>query len=142
MPPTVRDHMTLLPSTIEASEPISVAHQQMRAHDIRHLPVLERGELVGIVTARDLQILECFQQIDQLATPVRAAMTRDPFTVAEDTPLEDVVHAMALHKHGSALVMRGSRVVGIFTAIDALHVLGDFLHRAPTSTRWGHVTER
>jgi len=142
MAPIVRDHMTLLPSTIDASESISAAHQQMRAHDIRHLPVLDNGELVGIVTARDLQILECFKQVDQLATPVRSAMTRDPYTVAEDASLEDVVHAMALHKHGSALVVRGSRVIGIFTAIDALRVLSDFLHRAPSSTRWGHVLER
>jgi acetoin utilization protein AcuB len=139
MVPTVRDHMTLLPNTIEASEPLAIAHQQMRAHDIRHLPVLDAGQLVGIVTARDLQIIECFRQVDQLATPVRIAMTRAPFTVPEDTPLEDVVHAMALHKHGSALVVREGRVVGIFTAIDAMRVLADFLHRAPTSTRWGHV---
>ena len=139
MAPTVRDYMTFTPHTIDAGSSLASAHQQMRAHGFRHLPVLEKGELVGIVTTRDLHILECFKQVDQSKTPVRDAMTRAPYTVAAEEPLEEVARSMALHKHGSAVVTENGRVVGIFTVIDALRALADALHHAPTSTRWGHV---
>jgi acetoin utilization protein AcuB len=141
MAPIVRDYMTHAPHTIEASEPLATADRQMRAHGIRHLPVLENGALVGIVTARDIHMLTCFKQVDALKTSVRDAMTRAPFTVAPAAPLEDVAHAMAMHKHGSAIVTESGRVVGIFTSVDALRALVDALHRAPTSNRWGHLVE-
>ena len=139
MSPTIREYMTPSPHTVEADQPLTVAHQLMRAHDIRHLPVMERGELVGIVTSRDLHVLEGFKEVDRLTTPVRIAMTRFPFTVAADAPLEDVAHEMATHKHGSAIVVESGHVLGIFTTVDALRALAESLHHAPTSTRWGHV---
>jgi len=140
---SIREYMTAPPQLIEADEPLFSAHQRMRAFNVRHLPVIERGKLVGLVTARDLQIIESFKEIDWRKTPVREAMTPAPFTVAAEASLDEVARTMAIHKYGSAIVVRDGLVVGIFTAADALRALVDVLdrleHHAPTSTRWGHV---
>src|SRR5690242_1905417 len=56
--PTVDRYMTPSPHTIGQDEPLSAAHELMRAHSIRHLPVLEGRALVGLVSLGDLHLLE------------------------------------------------------------------------------------
>lgn len=142
---SIREYMTSPAQLIEAHEPLLAAHQRMRAFNVRHLPVMEGGKLVGLVTARDLQIIESFKDADMRKTAVREAMTPAPFTVHAEASLDDVARTMAIHKYGSAIVVSDGRVIGIFTAADALRALVDALerleHHAPTSTRWGHVVE-
>ena len=55
-PPTTRlgDVMTADPDTIEASAPIIEAIRRMDEFCYRHMPVLERGRLIGVVSWRDL----------------------------------------------------------------------------------------
>ncbi len=144
MTPTIREYMTATPQTIGAGQSMLTAHQMMRAFSVRHLPVLDRGKLLGIVTDRDLQLLESFRGVDQRTTPVSDAMTQDPFTCHPDDPVEHVARIMAQRKFGCALVVDEGKVVGIFTMTDATRALADALHalsEAPTSTRWGHVIE-
>lgn len=126
---TVRDYMTPAARTIGADQPMAAAHRAMRARRIRHLPVLERGRLVGIVTERDLHLVETLRDVDPDRVPVEEAMTPDPYAVAPDTPLVEVVEAMARRKLGSAVVVDGGRVVGMFTVVDALQALAELLRR-------------
>ena len=51
---TIDQVMTPQPYTIGRDQTLATAHQMMRAHLVRHLPVLEHSELVGIVSQRDL----------------------------------------------------------------------------------------
>jgi acetoin utilization protein AcuB len=139
---TVRDYMTPAPKTIDAEECLAAAHQRMRAFNVRHLPVISGGKLVGVVTARDMQILETHSAVGARTTDVREAMTPAPFCVRPDASLEEVVRTMAMHKYGSAIVTSNEgEVVGIFTSADALRALAETLHdlQPPTSNRWGHV---
>ena len=94
----------------------------MQAHGIHHLPVLERGALVGIVTERDLRLsLACSSP--SATVRVRDAMNRDPFIVGPDSPMSDVARLMADRRIDSAVVMSAGKVVGIVCAFDALHAL-------------------
>ena len=127
--PSVSHYMTKQPWTIERTASLADAHRLMREHKIRHLPVLDEGRLVGVVTQRDLHLLETIGDVDTNESTVEEAMTEHPFIVTGDTALDDVVEIMADHKYGSVIVMGRAGVEGIFTAVDACHVLADILRR-------------
>jgi acetoin utilization protein AcuB len=129
---TIADHMTECPLTIGKDQPLSVAHRLMREHRIRHLPVLHMGSLVGIVTDRDLRLVETLADVDPDQATIEEAMTPDPYAAAPETPLEEVVAVMCEHKYGSAVVVDRGRVVGVFTVIDALVALRNLLAGQPS----------
>lgn len=123
MATTVREHMSVSPYTIGKDQTLAVASRLMRKHDIRHLPVLEGGALLGILSMRDVYLVKTLADVDDEKVTVEEAMTAEPYAVPPDTTLAEVVTTMAEHKYGTAVVMEGRDVVGIFTTIDALHVL-------------------
>lgn len=116
--------MTGNPRSVRVHETISEALQIMRQADIRHLPVLDAEDrLVGVVSERDLILMETLRSVDPSREPVEEAMTPDPFTIAPGTPLSEVAEQMARHKYGSAVVMDAGRVVGILTTVDLARAL-------------------
>ena len=120
---TVQNLMTPLPQTIEHDQSLAAAHSLMRTHDIRHLPVVKDGRLAGIVSQRDLYLIETLADVDMTEAPVSDAMTTDLYTVEPSTSILEISQAMFAHRYGSALVMEGHTVVGIFTTTDALATL-------------------
>src|SRR5678816_4518961 len=62
--PQMSRYTTRQPWTIRKDARMSQAHELMRAHRIRHLPVLEAGKLVGIVSDRDLHLMETLPRAD------------------------------------------------------------------------------
>lgn len=126
---TIHRFMTTTPHTITTRQTLAEAHQAMRERGIRHLPVVEDGKLVGVVSQRDLYLLETLRGVDVGRELVEEAMSDEPFVVGPDTPLEEVAEAMANRKHGSALVVDRTTVVGIFTSTDALRALVSLLRR-------------
>jgi len=123
----VRSYMTPAPRTIGPLTMLSEAHQLMRTHRIRHLPVLAGDKLVGIVSQRDLLLIESLPGVNSAEVPVEDAMTREVFVVDSAAPLAKVTAEMADRRRGSAVVMRGDRVVGVFTVTDACRVLARLL---------------
>lgn len=129
MPPISR-YMTRQPWTIRRDAPLSQAKAMMQAHQIRHLPVLEGGTLVGMVTERDILRLERFEHLGD-GLLVEDAMAEDLYTADLDQPVDEVVDAMAEHKYGSAVVRnKQNKVEGIFTTVDAMRVFAEVLRRA------------
>lgn len=129
MPPISR-YMTRQPWTIERGATLTAAHEVMRSHAIRHLPVMDAGELVGIVTERDLHLIETLPDADPDEVTVDEAMTETVYVAGPSDEVAEVVERMAAQKLGSVVVMQDRRVEGIFTSIDALHVLSSVLRRA------------
>lgn len=125
--PPISAYMTPTPHSIGPDQPLSLAHEVMREHHVRHLPVLDGGKLVGMVSVRDLHLVETFEDVDPEDVQVEEAMTPEPYTVAPDTPLDQVAAEMAEHKYGSAVVLDGHKVVGVFTTVDACRALTDAL---------------
>ena len=129
--PTISQYMTRQPWTIRRDATMSQAHGLMRKHGIRHLPVLEAGKIVGIVTERDLHLIETLADSDPDEVTVEDAMTEEVYTVAPSDPVDAIVEKMANRKYGSVVVLgRAGSVEGIFTTVDALQVLADVLRRA------------
>lgn len=118
---TIRHHMTDHPHTIGADQPITEAERRMREHHIRHLPVLEGGALVGVISDRDVRLAESLA--GGKSVQVSDAMSSESYAVTPDADTADVVAHMARHRLGSAVVMEGPKVVGIFTTTDALQML-------------------
>jgi acetoin utilization protein AcuB len=120
---TVGALMTPQPVTIGRKERLVTAHRLMRSHRVRHLPVLERGELIGIVTQRDLYFLETIRGVDIDEDIVEDAMTTDTYAVSPDAPISTVARQMARQRYGCAVVIERAKVIGIFTVTDALRVV-------------------
>jgi acetoin utilization protein AcuB len=126
--PTIHDYMTASPLTIGVDQTLAQAHLMMRSHGIRHLPVLSGGKLEGILSDRDISLVEALRDVDPAKVKVEEAMTPILYTVSPDAALEEVAARMAEHKYGSALVVKDGKVVGVFTAVDALRALSELLH--------------
>jgi acetoin utilization protein AcuB len=121
--PRVGQFMTRTPHTINHDQPLARAHELMRAHHIRHLPVLQDGKLLGLVSIRDLHLIETLRDVDPREVPVEDAMAEEPYTVSPEEPLDVVAGIMADHKIGSAVIVDSGEVQGIFTTVDALRAL-------------------
>jgi acetoin utilization protein AcuB len=125
VPRTVADVMSKDPCCIQSTDSLRQAHWTMLTKGVRHLPVLEGERLVGVVSERDLYLVESVRAINAEEEPVSAAMSSPPFTTGPGTLLRDVVHVMRAQRYGSSVVVEGARVVGIFTRNDALRALDD-----------------
>jgi CBS domain-containing protein len=112
--PQIAALMTRHPIAIGPNESVEVAATLMRSCRVRHLPVLEDGTLVGILSVRDVLAAE--------GTPrVGAVMSQAPVeTIAPDASVTEGVERL-LSRHISCLpVLSEGRIAGIFTATDAL----------------------
>jgi CBS domain-containing protein len=127
---TVQEFMTVGPVVIARGRTLSEAHRVMRERAIRHLPVVEAGKLVGVVSQRDLYLLETLEGVDPSTEIVEEAMTRDAFAVPPDAPLDDVAAEMAERRIGSAVVVDRGSVIGLFTTTDALRALAAVQRRS------------
>ena len=125
--PTVQKYMTTSPHSIGTDQTLAKAHEMMRAHDIRHLPVLSGGRIVGMLTDRDLHLIESMDGVDAREVKVDDARATSVYSVSPETPLDEIVATMGEKKYGSAVVMQNSKVVGIFTTVDLCRAFAELL---------------
>jgi acetoin utilization protein AcuB len=133
--PTLELYMTAAPITIEHDQPLSRAHELMREHTIRHLPVLEGGALVGLVSLGDLHLMETLDGVDPREATVGDAMRENPYTASPCAPLRRVAAEMAARRISSAVVVERDQVVGIFTTVDGLRGLSLLLEQVSAAMR-------
>ena len=95
----------------------------MKECQIRHLPIMEGTDLVGIVSQRDIVVHK-----NPGETLLDEIMIKKPFVVSQEESLSAVVSVMAEKKYGCTLVVnKEKQLIGIFTTIDALRLLEKFL---------------
>lgn len=126
--PTVQKYMTPAPHSIGREQPLSRAHAAMSEHRIRHLPVLHGGHLVGMLTERDVALIETLKNVDPTKMTVEDAMSSEVYSVSPDSLLDEVATEMASKKYGSAVVLQNNHVVGILTTVDICRALAELLH--------------
>jgi len=129
----VKDWMTRRVITVDPRTSLPDAHKLMRTNNIRRLPVVERGRLVGIVTRSDireaspseattLSIWEMHYQLSKLSVGV--IMTKDPYTVTPDTTIKDAAKLMYTYKFGGLPVVNDAgELQGIMTESDIFRIL-------------------
>jgi acetoin utilization protein AcuB len=128
---TISQFMTSGPFTIGREQSLAAARQLMHKSHVRHLPVLHGGKLVGVISERELHVIEALPGSKQLS--VEDAMVPDIFLTSEDASLEAVAADMARLKVGSAVVVKDDIVVGVFTAVDGLRALAEVLRAPPAA---------
>lgn len=117
--------MTATPFVVPPSMPIPEVARVMRQKGFNHLPVVNSGVAVGILSDRDIQALAYAPGLDAMVAG--EIMSRSLFCVPAGAPLEDVAREMA-HRHvGAAIVLADGEVKGIFTVTDALVALAAIL---------------
>ncbi|MEO0601941.1 MAG: CBS domain-containing protein, partial [Myxococcota bacterium] len=113
------------PVHVTAETSIIAAQSMMKGHDVRHLPVVDDGAVVGVIREQDLELAATLTASTHL--PVGRLCVHDPLVVETDESLEVVVRRMAALGHDAAVVLRQGRLAGIVTTTD----ITQFLWRDP-----------
>lgn len=125
----VNDLMTAIPYTVAADTPLRHVIELMKTEGCRQLPVLKDGNLIGIVTDRDIRlvmnspmVLHGHWQDEELLDKATAesCMTANPMTVGPDTPAYQAARMLSLYKFGALPVVDDGVLVGIITVTDLL----------------------
>lgn len=110
------------PVTIQVGLSLEDARQRMFEHHIRHLPVVDGGRLVGLLSDRDVGRAEA-SRVPLRQQKVEDVMTTTLYICHPDELLARVATDMANHRYGCAIVVERDHIVGMFTTVDALHRL-------------------
>jgi acetoin utilization protein AcuB len=127
-PPHVREFMTTMPQTIGVRASLAEARRTMAERGVRHLPVVNDGILVGILSEREIALCEALKK-DPDAVEVETAMRGRVFTCGPEAHLHAVAEIMADEKYGSAVIVERDhpvKVLGVFTTVDALRALARY----------------
>jgi len=119
--------------TVDADDSMLDATKILKEHNIRHLPVLEKGKLVGVITDRDLKraspsdatSLEAHELLYLIANiKVREIMTKNPITVPYNYTIEEAAEILLQAKiSGMPVVDKDGDVIGTITQTDLFKVL-------------------
>ena len=126
-PPKLKTAMTPFPYSIEPDASLAEARKMMEEHQVRHLPVTENHELVGIITDSDLRRAPPKGRKASGKQAVRDRYVTDVYVVDLNEPIENVLLTMAERRIGSAVVTRKGRLAGVFTSVDACRCLGEYI---------------
>ena len=128
----IRDMMTKNPMTVDSETLVLDAQKIMKENNIRRLPVVDKGKLVGMITKHDL--LEAspspatslsIHELNYLLSKmkVKGIMTKNPLTLTPDTPFEEALRIGQEKKVGSFPIVDKGKVVGIATESDIVRFL-------------------
>jgi CBS domain-containing protein len=108
------DQMTRKLVTVSPDDTLVKAKALMDSHNFRHLPVVEDGKLVGILSNNDIR------WHGHLTATVAQAMTPAPVTVTPETTIDEAARLMLRRKINAVLVVDSGAPVGIITTSDIL----------------------
>jgi len=132
----VRDLMQTEVVTLEVGDTLDLADDIMRLGRIRHMPVTAHGQLVGILSQRDLfraaissalQLRPAAEREWLAKIHVREVMTTKVFTIDPDAPVHDAVTRMIEKRVGCLPVVQTSQLVGLLSESDCLRFLARLL---------------
>lgn len=121
----VKEMMRRPVTVVSATATLGEACELLQERGFRHLPVMDHGHLVGILTDRDLRFAtsSLCQSPRTAQDPVSSAMSSPPLTADPLDPVEDAARIMREHKIGCLPVLDGTELVGILTGMDLLDAL-------------------
>lgn len=108
--------MTRHPETVSPDNTLAKAKEMMDVAGFRRLPVVKDGEVVGMLTERNLREHTGYLE----STKVNAAMSTAVVSVGPNSTVQEAARLMLRHKVGGLPVLDGGKLVGIVTTIDML----------------------
>ena len=135
------DVMTRNPVTLDITSTVQDAADMMWAAEVRHIPVVERGTLVGMISDRDLRsymlprperIFRADEERARMAVSVSAVIPSDVTTVLPDTPVAELLDILLEEKIGAVPVLAPDTgdLIGVVSYIDVLRAVRPFFHSA------------
>lgn len=131
----VSEIMSEDPFAVEVTESVADVAMKLLEADVRHLPVIEEGALVGMISDRDLKEVAPFLLEDtggatgdargRLSQPISEYMSSDVVSVTPEDDVSDVIDAMIEQRVGAVPVVEpdSSKLVGIVSYVDALKAI-------------------
>jgi len=108
--------MTRHPETIHPDDTLAKAKEMMDVAGFRRLPVVKDGNVVGMLTERNLRAHAGYLE----STKVNAAMSTPVISVGPNSTVQEAARLMLLHKVGGLPVIDKGKLVGVVTTIDML----------------------
>jgi len=140
----VKNRMTADPVAVAPGDSLAHALRLTREHRIRHLPVVDGGELAGILSDRDIRLAMpsplTVADADRAAflerTTVAEMMTRDVITAGPYDTVEDAARQLCRHRIGALPVVDAhGRLLGMVSETDVLHAFAEVLAAGGASSR-------
>jgi len=144
-PPTLQelraeDVMTRNPVTLDITSTVQDAADMMFAAEVRHIPVVTHGTLVGMISDRNLRsymlprperIFRADEERARMAVSVSAVIPSDVITVRPDTPVAELLDILLEEKIGAVPVLAPDTgdLIGIVSYIDVLRAVRPFFDR-------------
>ena len=134
----VKDIMTVDVATLGLNDELSLADDIMKLERIRHLPVVDGGRLVGIISQRDLfkaslasamGFGEKAKREFMKTVVVKEVMVSEVFTISSEADIEEAGKVMLEQKIGCLPVIEGDSLVGLITETDILRYYVDSKER-------------
>lgn len=121
------------PVTITPEKRVGQALKLMQEHNIRHLPVMKGGHMVGWITSRLLREVLLASMLEVIT--VGDVMIEAPITVSPETGVEEAARLMYEHKIGGMPVVEQDKLVGVITTLDLLAAFLSMLGLLRSSSR-------
>jgi acetoin utilization protein AcuB len=116
----VRDCMSSKVITVDPLCAIADARALLRKHRIRQVPVVDKDQLIGIITDRDLR------SASAATKTVGEVMTAKPTVIRPTVPIDEAARLLRKLKVGALPVVDGHKLVGIITTADVLDAFVEF----------------
>ena len=124
-----RDHMSRRIVAVAPRDSLERARELMREHGVRHLPVLRRSRIAGILSDRDLRSAAASIKY------VQDVMSLNPTAISPDTAVDEAASIMNASKFSALPVIDKGRVVGVLTTTDVLRAFVALSGAAEPTTR-------
>lgn len=120
----VEEYTTFQPVTGTPGMTMDELQRLMNEHGIRHLPIVEGEQVVGLISDRDVRVVRGLSETHRMQVRASDVMSTDPLAVKASTPLDEVALMMSERKIGSVIVNDADgKLLGLFTVTDALNAL-------------------
>lgn len=131
--PAVSTIMSVKIITLKKKDDLEKAEYLFKKHKIRHIPVVEKGAIIGILSYTDLLRISFADAIDDDEMEVESlvynmftieqVMAKNVVTVSSDTSIKEVAKILANKEFHALPVVDDDRLVGIVTTTDLINFL-------------------
>lgn len=118
--PQIQKYMTTTPITVEKDSSLVEAESLMKKNKIRHLPVMNKSKIDGVLSSTDVSLIKGLNGVDFENLSVKDCYSAKAYKVSSETIITEVLDEMVEKKYGCVLIHDNEHLVGIFTWIDAL----------------------
>ena len=125
----VADIMQTNVVTVSVTERLSTVEDIMRLGRVRHMPVVHQGQLVGVLSERDL-LRASLSEVGSFnpetqraflhAIAIKDVMSKPPVTIRAEASVREAASKMAERKIGCLPVLDGEHLIGLITETDVL----------------------